>query len=214
MNNNLKVVLGTVAGVMIGGLTVVWANQTIQASQNTEIKVSLNGQIQEFKDETTGEIQYPITYNNRTYLPLRNVAQLSGLKVSYDNNSNTASLSDDYDAFRNKLYDEYIKWSYIDKFTRILSPDNKNYYVWEGGENYGTLFIYNEQGDEVFTPDGYEPSIKFDDNMWILEFSQYDIPVEGKEETYYKSYYNLKLENGRFTKEFIKTDFEDILERW
>ena len=92
MNNNLKVILGTVAGIMIGGLTVVGANQAIQAMQNTEIKVSLNGQIQEFKDETTGEIQYPITYNNRTYLPLRNVAQLSGLDVNYEQSSNTALL--------------------------------------------------------------------------------------------------------------------------
>ena len=30
---------------MVGGLTVVGANQAIQALQNTEIKVSLNGQI-------------------------------------------------------------------------------------------------------------------------------------------------------------------------
>ncbi len=212
-NNNFKLIGGLIAGILIGGATVVGANQAIQAIQNTEIKVSLNGQVQEFKDETTGETQYPITYHDRTYLPLRNVAQLSGLKVSYDNSSNTASLSDDYDAFRNKLYDEYIKWSYIDRFTRILSSDNNSYYVWEGGENYGMLFIYDNHGDEVFTPDGYEPSIKFDDNMWIAEYSQYDIPVEGKEETYYKSYYNLKLENGKFTKVFIRTDFEDILER-
>jgi hypothetical protein len=77
---------------VIGGLTVVGANQAIQAIQNTEIKVSLNGQIQEFKDELTGETQYPITYNSRTYLPLRNVAQLSGLDVDYDTASNTAIL--------------------------------------------------------------------------------------------------------------------------
>jgi hypothetical protein len=47
VNNNLKVVLGTVAGVMIGGITVVGANQAIQAMQNTEIKVSLNGEVME-----------------------------------------------------------------------------------------------------------------------------------------------------------------------
>ena len=93
MNNNLKVILGTIAGVLIGGMTVVIANQTIQALQNTGIKISLNGEIQEFKDETTGEKQYPITYNSRTYLPLRNVAQLSGLEVDYDNKSNTALLT-------------------------------------------------------------------------------------------------------------------------
>ena len=68
MNNNLKVVLGTLAGIIIGGVSVVVANQAIQATQNTEIKISLNGQVQEFKDETTGEVQYPITYNNRTFL--------------------------------------------------------------------------------------------------------------------------------------------------
>ena len=28
MNNNLKVILGTVSGIIIGGLTVVGANQT------------------------------------------------------------------------------------------------------------------------------------------------------------------------------------------
>jgi hypothetical protein len=92
MNNNLKVVLGTITGVVIGGLSVVGANQAIQALQNTEIKVSLNGQVQEFKDETTGEVQYPITYHDRTYLPLRNVANLAGLYVDYDNNTNTAIL--------------------------------------------------------------------------------------------------------------------------
>ena len=92
-SGNLKLVGGLLAGIIIGGATVVGANQAIQAIQNTEIKVSLNGQIQTFKDETTGETQYPITYHNRTYLPLRNVAQLAGLSVNYDGNTNTAELS-------------------------------------------------------------------------------------------------------------------------
>ena len=93
MNDKLKMISCTFAGIMIGGLTVVGANQAIQAIQNTNIKISLNGVIQEFKDETTGEIQYPITYNDRTYLPLRNVAQLSGLVVDYDSSTNTAILT-------------------------------------------------------------------------------------------------------------------------
>ena len=69
-NGNFKLIGGLLAGMLIGGVTVVGASQAIQALQNTEIKVSLNGQIQEFKDETTGETQYPITYHDRTYLPL------------------------------------------------------------------------------------------------------------------------------------------------
>ncbi len=112
MNGNYKLVGGLIAGILIGSATIVGANQSIQAIQNTEIKVSLNGQVQEFKDETTGEVQYPITYHNRTYLPLRNVAQLSGLKVDYDSTTNTARLNGidsnvmntlDYDSMVNEL---------------------------------------------------------------------------------------------------------------
>ena len=93
--SNLKLIGGLVAGMLIGGATVVGANQAIQALQNTEIKVSLNGQVQSFKDETTGEVQYPITYHDRTYLPLRNVSSLSGLEVDYDASTNTAILTND-----------------------------------------------------------------------------------------------------------------------
>ncbi len=112
MNNNFKMISCALAGVMIGGISVVCANQAIQAMQNTEIKVSLNGQVQEFKDETTGERQYPITYNNRTYLPLRNVAQLVGLSVDYDSDSNTAILNSDANndyAEMEKILKENIK---------------------------------------------------------------------------------------------------------
>ena len=92
MNNNFKVVCGTLAGFILGGLTVVGANQAIQAIQNTNIRISLNGEIQEFKDESTGEKQYPITYNDRTYLPLRNVAQILENDVLYDSSLNIASF--------------------------------------------------------------------------------------------------------------------------
>lgn len=86
-------VCGVISGILIGGISIVCANQAIQAIQNTNISVSLNDHIYTFKDETTGETQYPITYNNRTYLPLRNVAQLAGLDVDYDQTNNIAQLS-------------------------------------------------------------------------------------------------------------------------
>ena len=103
MKKNLKVICGTLAGFILGGLTIAGANQAIQAIQNTEIKVSLNGTIQNFKDETTGEKQYPITYHDRTYLPLRNVAQLAGLNVDYDVKTNTAILSNSNSTNKNDI---------------------------------------------------------------------------------------------------------------
>ena len=129
-NGNFKLIGGLVVGMIIGGATIVGANQYIQAMQNTEIKVSLNGQVQEFKDETTGEIQYPITYNNRTYLPLRNVAQLSGLDVDYDTDTNTAILfNDDYSGTKleQKRYE-----------LKDIVFDNKNLVI-DFGENYQDL---------------------------------------------------------------------------
>ena len=150
MNNNLKVVLGTVTCIIIGGLTVVGANQAIQAIQNTEIKVSLNGQVQTFKDGTNGEIQYPITYHDRTYLPLRNVAQLAGLNVEYDNKSNEAILSSSNYYTDNKLIEnakayQRITTNYVSSFVEI---DNVK-------ENEVTIHLYDIVDEHTSTSNWY-----------------------------------------------------------
>ena len=169
MKKNLKVICGTLAGFILGGLTIAGANQAIQAIQNTEIKVSLNGTIQNFKDETTGEKQYPITYHDRTYLPLRNVAQLTGLNVDYDASSNTALLSTGSGTFSNKLD------SYIIKDSDITLIDQVEYLSYDQ-----LLFAKNE----IFARYGYDFSSKkirsyFDMQEWYK-------PVKGK---------NIKLED-------------------
>jgi len=87
--------LGLATGVVLTGASLVLANSQIQAILNDQIKVTLNGQVQEFRDETTNEIQYPITYHDRTYLPLRTVANLVDVNVDYDASSNTAILTSD-----------------------------------------------------------------------------------------------------------------------
>jgi len=149
-NGNFKLVGGLLAGMIIGGATVVGANQTIQAIQNTEIKVNLNGQVQEFKDETTGEAQYPITYHDRTYLPLRNVASLSGLDVDYDNKSNTAILSSSNYYTDNKLIEnakayQKITTNYVSSFVEI---DNVE-------ENKVTIHLYDIVDEHAATSNWY-----------------------------------------------------------
>ena len=83
---------GLAVGLAIAGASIVLANSQIQAIINDQIKVKLDGSTQEFRDETTNEIQYPITYHDRTYLPLRTVANLVGVQVDYDEESKTAIL--------------------------------------------------------------------------------------------------------------------------
>lgn len=126
MKNNMKVIFGTMTGIMIGGLAVVGANQAIQAIQNDQIKVSLNGEIQTFTDEKTGEAQFPITYHDRTYLPLRNIAQLTGVNVDYDNNTNTALLESQnkYTEYRGDNVEGKYFWDYS-----LLNKEKDKYYL-------------------------------------------------------------------------------------
>ena len=145
MKNSIKVVCGTIAGFVLGSITIVGANQAIQAIQNTEIKVSLNGLVQTFKDETTGEVQYPITYHNRTYLPLRNVAQLAGLNVNYDENTNTAILKNNsLDLFKGKAYNT--------ETTDVYNIDGKNYWYFNstsGTDEFSKFYIDGLDGKYV-----------------------------------------------------------------
>ena len=135
MKNNFKTICIAIIAFILGSATVVLANQAIQAIQNTQIKVSLNGEIQEFKDETTGETQYPITYNDRTYLPLRNIAELSGLKVDYDNETNTAILEQYQSDIRT------VKQEGINKY--ILVPVDST--IGAGGPNI--IVYYSNDGE-------------------------------------------------------------------
>lgn len=212
VNGNYKLVGGLLAGVIIGGVTVVGANQAIQAIQNTEIKVSLNGQVQTFKDETTGEVQYPITYHDRTYLPLRNVAQLAGLKVDYDSESNEAKLKE-------PLY-----------LSRINSDDSgardvfffENYlcllYTAPWGTIQSELHLVDDSGnDHVFGVYYDEENKKFmceidDDRLIVTEYIR-----DGIDEShygmsrFYRRDYEIVLENGTIVENTISEDHTDIM---
>ena len=214
MKSNIKIIGTAIASLMIGGLTVAGANQAIQAIQNTEIKVNLNGQTQVFKDESTGETQYPITYNDRTYLPLRNIAQLCGLEVNYIAETNSAYLSTSPD----KIY-SLLGNGGPDSIERILGDDNKSYYVEYGGEAYGTYTIYDSQGNIVFNDEGYNSVIKLKD-MWIDSYETYDVKTENYSDKaenenyeYYRAYYKLVLVDGKIEKKLERIDKNDIFNR-
>ena len=125
-------ILGIATGLTIAGASMIFASSQIQAFLNDQIKVTLNGQVQEFKDETTNETQYPITYKNRTYLPLRTVANLVGVDVDYDADSNTAILSSNTTNYTNEQLIEYakiyikIKTGYIPRIVDIEKNDEKD----------------------------------------------------------------------------------------
>ena len=67
-------------------------NQTIAIEYN-DIKVTLDGKPVELKD-ATGKTIEPFTYNGTTYLPVRAVANLLGVNVKWDGDTNTIYLGE------------------------------------------------------------------------------------------------------------------------
>lgn len=91
-------ILGLTTGVVLTGASLVLANSQIQAILNDQINLKINGEIKTMSDATTGEREYPITYKDRTYIPLRSVATLLGMNVDYDDTTKTAIVnSKEYD---------------------------------------------------------------------------------------------------------------------
>ena len=141
-------VLGLATGLTIAGASLVLANSQIQAILNNQIKVTLNGQVQEFKDETTNETQYPITYHDRTYLPLRTVANLVGVGVDYDSNTNTAKLTDEFNLYHEMSKLDYSNTLISESDYKIeISSDGKNIKI--GDKNFITNLNKNIKSFKV-----------------------------------------------------------------
>lgn len=67
--------------------------QQITAKLATDIKITLNGNAWAPKD-ADGSTLYPIVYNNRTYLPVRAVAEALNVKVDWDAKTSTVILGE------------------------------------------------------------------------------------------------------------------------
>lgn len=70
----------------------------ITANLNSGLTILLNGKNFEAIDEVTGEKLLPITYKGRTYLPLRAVAEASGIEVGWDGDTQTIYLDGEEEA--------------------------------------------------------------------------------------------------------------------
>lgn len=89
---------GFLAGVMFTMLLLGFAIPALAAYQKTvtlhynDVKVTLNGQQITPKDESGNSVE-PFLMDGTTYLPVRGLASALGLKVSWNQNSQTVALS-------------------------------------------------------------------------------------------------------------------------
>ncbi|KUP24928.1 stalk domain-containing protein [Paenibacillus sp. DMB5] len=82
-----KAIIGLAAGMLIGsaGMAAAATTQTVQAAF-AKFTISINGQKQSLKSD-------PLIYNGTTYLPVREVSNLLGYTLEFDNSSKSIDLS-------------------------------------------------------------------------------------------------------------------------
>ena len=89
-----KVVLLT-SIITVGAMSIVGSaseiTKKIEAYMNPGIKVTIDGEKQVFTNEN-GKVLQPIVYEGRTYLPVKNVAEVTGMNVIWDQNTQTITL--------------------------------------------------------------------------------------------------------------------------
>ena len=161
-------VVGLAIGLTLAGASLVLANSQIQAILNSQIKVALNGKVQEFRDETTNEIQYPITYHDRTYLPLRTVANLVGVNVDYNAETQTAILETNANIEDTNNY-SVVQVSTVRELLNNIKPYTK---IILTGDLYGlhSTDLITYEGENVYFEecfDGYEMIIHDIDHLQI-----------------------------------------------
>lgn len=67
--------------------------EEIKAYLNKEVKIQLNGELWQPKDQA-GNVQYPITYNGSTYLPVRAVGEALGVEIGWDGATKTVIIGE------------------------------------------------------------------------------------------------------------------------
>lgn len=65
----------------------------IKAQLRGDYTIQVNGEAVTFKDDANGKTLSPITYEGRTYLPARAVAEYAGMDVNWDSKTKTVSLT-------------------------------------------------------------------------------------------------------------------------
>lgn len=140
-----NLILPLTVGIILGSVTTVTAGTWISAYKNTEMKITYNGKTQTFVDSVSGEIQTPIMYNDRTYLPVRAVAEMLGVNVDYDGNTQTVILkSDDYvepaTPSTPEVTFDLSKDAFANSFTYYSSIPSGYYHDYDNDEAFTGIF--------------------------------------------------------------------------
>lgn len=123
---------GILSGVIVAGSIGVFAaaeQLDIKAVQDFTVKMIIHGKIFEPK-EADGSKQIPLLFNGRYYLPVRSVAEATGLAVNWDGATKTVSLLEksEYTNLEFAMYEDFINTIFTRDSDKLKSKDKT--YAW------------------------------------------------------------------------------------
>jgi len=222
LNRKYLVAIGLSSTLLIGSSVVALADpslEEINAFLNNTIKIELNGQEVQLQDEQ-GRQLIPITYEGRTYLPIRSIGSALDMTVTWDSVNNRVTLQ------KGILIG---KWSDVNKGTVMeLTIDGKllragvevgEYNVLDGKsvriiskgkettiyyELSGNTLKWGPQLDQTFQKMSNPPSISAQDNNPI------SVALNG---TYKIENDSIRLTNGKNEKDIAPDSATKIITR-
>ncbi len=143
---------GIVIGIVIGSLC---AGGSVFAKNAVE-KISVNYKnIKVFKDEVQCELKdangntlEPFIYNGTTYLPVRPVAELAGMNVSWDAETNTIHLWEQIESTEGEKLLSLISPSEVPKLCEVYLPVSNHPFVMSG-TSYTDGLVFRKSGQPV-----------------------------------------------------------------
>lgn len=84
----------TAALMLVSSVAASGLSERVDAYVNKEIKVEMDGNVLVMQN-ADGSMIYPVIYNDRTYLPMRAIAQALGIQVNWDLDTMTVTLTEE-----------------------------------------------------------------------------------------------------------------------
>jgi len=152
---------------------------TVSAMLNGTVKMMLNGNDYKAKD-TSSNVLLPITYNDRTYLPVRALADALNVPIEYETSTNTIWIG-----ARNQTVQITSADQYKDYYGTVITQDSA---LLKGGDKTYKWGITNNQPQSMATvgcyllPEG--KYTKFAASTYVDEGVKMDLVLEIRKDTF------------------------------
>ena len=178
-NNDTKTITLTsprTAGAATGTPDVNPQESTVSVSLRDDFTIIVDGVTQQFYD-AGGNRVYPLLHNGVTYLPIRAVGELMGKVVSWDNNTQTVTISGNVDSSGNLVTD-------ADSFgPGSGSTGSTTYITAETAKSKALAHAGLSASQVTFVrayPDWDDGRYVYDVEFYTADYKEYDYEIDAK----------------------------------